>query len=179
MRSVLALFAGVRPAALVFTYSQQGRPSLAVPDIPTMDFNLTHSGEIALLAVSSSRVGVDVQSLRRCPQDLLGIATRFFSPGEVASLTWLPHSARRRAFVTAWTRKEAVAKAIGAGLAALGEVEVSLAPDQPPRVLSAPGGAARWRVFHLEIDDGCLGAVAAERGSKRLLTWEWPRRKPG
>jgi 4'-phosphopantetheinyl transferase len=162
---------------LVFRYSERGRPSLAVPDIPILDFNLAHAGEIALLAVSRHRVGVDVESLRRRPPDSMEIATQYFSPGEVATLSWLPRSARWRAFVTAWTRKEAVAKAIGAGLAALGEVEVSLAPDQPARVCSAPGGATRWRLFHLEIEDGILGAVAAERESKRLLTWDWPPQK--
>jgi len=177
MRSVLARFAGVSPAALIFRYSERGRPILAAPDMALLDFNLTHAGDVALLAISRGRVGVDVESLRRRPPDVMAVASRYFSPGELTSLTCLPPAARWRMFVTIWTRKEAVAKAIGVGLAALGEIEVGVAPDQPPRVVAAPGGAARWQLFHLESEDGMLGAVAVEGESKRLLTWKWDWRR--
>lgn len=177
MRSVLALFTGVSPAALVFTYSPRGRPMLAATDAAPLDFNLTHSAGVALLAVSRSRVGVDVESLRRPPPDIMGIATRYFSPTESTALSHLPPVARWRAFVTAWTRKEAVAKAIDTGVAALREVEVEVAPDRPPRVVSAPDGPARWRLFHLESEDGMLGAVASAGEARRLVTWDWERRR--
>jgi 4'-phosphopantetheinyl transferase len=177
MRSVLARFAGVSPAALIFRYSPRGRPILAAPDTALMDFNLTHSGDVALLAISRGRVGVDVESLRRRPPDIMGIASRYFSPGELTSLSCLPPPARWRRFVTIWTSKEAVAKAVGAGLAVLREVEVGVAPAQPPQVVAAPDGARQWRLFHLESEDGMLGAVAVEREYKRLLTWKWDRRQ--
>jgi 4'-phosphopantetheinyl transferase len=173
MRGVLAHYTGTTAAALEFAYSERGRPSLKSPAIPLIDFNLAHSGDVALLAVCSSRVGVDVEPLRQRPQDFMDIATRFFSPGEASALAQLPSAARWRAFVSAWTMKEAVTKALGVGVTGLSEVEVRLSPAQPPALLSAPGGAARWRIFQVEIGNDYLGAVAVESGVERLSTWAW------
>jgi 4'-phosphopantetheinyl transferase len=176
LRRVLGLCLDRDPAGLVFDYTERGRPSLRLASHPDFDFNLAHSGDLALLAFSSRRVGVDVERLREMP-NALAIARRFFSPREVAALKRLAEDARREGFFSAWTRKEALIKAVGTGLAGLKETEVSLAPDEIPAVLSAPGGAEAWQVFHLEPSPGFVGAVAVHAAPPpvRLTTWCWPR----
>jgi len=175
LRRVLGLCLGCDPAGLAFAYTERGRPSLRLASHPGFDFNLAHSGDLALLALSSRTVGVDVEQRREMP-NALAIARRFFSPRELAALKHLPESTRALGFFNAWTRKEALIKAVGAGLGALEEMEVSLAPDETPAVRSAPGGAGAWQLFHLEPTSGFVGAVAVHPvpPSVRLTTWSWP-----
>ena len=174
LRQVLGRCLGRDPADLEFDHSDRGRPSVRRTAPAAFDFNLAHSGEVALIALSGRTVGVDVEDVREI-RDLLAIAGRFFSPREVATLTGLAGEARRRGFFTAWTRKEAVIKAVGAGLAALEQTEVSLAPDTDPVVLAAPGGAEAWQLFHLEPCPGYVGALAVRTATTpvRLTTWSW------
>jgi 4'-phosphopantetheinyl transferase len=175
LRRVLGFCLDRDPAGLVFDYTDRGRPGLRLASHPDLDFNLAHSGDLALLAFSSRRVGVDVERLRDMP-NALAIARRFFSPREVAALTRLAEDARRDGFFNAWTRKEALMKAAGTGLAALEGTEVSLAPDEIPAVLHAPGGAEAWQLFHLEPAPGFVGALAVQAAPPpvRLTTWCWP-----
>jgi 4'-phosphopantetheinyl transferase len=175
LRRVLALCLDRDPAGLSFEYTDRGRPSLRLASHPDFDFNLAHSGDLALLALSSRTVGIDVEQLREIPNGL-EIARRFFSPREVVALKHLTENERRGGFVNAWTRKEALIKAVGAGLGALEETEVNLAPGETPTVLSAPGGAGAWQLFHLEPSAGFVGALAVQAAPPcvRLTTWQFP-----
>ena len=112
LRRVLALCLDRDPAGLSFEYTDRGRPSLRLASHPDFDFNLAHSGDLALLALSSRTVGIDVEQLREIPNGL-EIARRFFSPREVVALKHLTENERRGGFVNAWTRKEALIKAVG------------------------------------------------------------------
>jgi 4'-phosphopantetheinyl transferase len=175
LRRALGSCLGCQPAQVGFSYSDRGRPGLlAPPDFP-LDFNLAHSGELGLLALSQRRLGVDVEELRPL-RDGMQLARRFFSPREVEALAALPEELRTRGFFHAWTRKEALMKATGAGIAALGQVEVHLTPGEPPAVLAAPGGAGAWQLLHLEPAAGYVGALALQRTDEvpRLHTWSWP-----
>ena len=94
LRRVLALCLDRDPAGLSFEYTDRGRPSLRLASHPDFDFNLAHSGDLALLALSSRTVGVDVEQRREMP-NALAIARRFFSPRELAAES--EPSARTRA----------------------------------------------------------------------------------
>ena len=175
LRRVLGMCLDRDPARLLFDYTDRGRPSLRLASHPDFDFNLAHSGDLALLALSVRTVGVDVERLREVP-NALAIARRLFSPQEVSALTRLGPDARNHGFFNAWTRKEALIKAVGAGLAALEETEVTLAPEEIPAALRAPGGAEAWQLFHLEPSPGFVGAVAvhAAPAPVRVTRWRWP-----
>jgi 4'-phosphopantetheinyl transferase len=175
VRRLLALTVECDPAGLTFDYSDRGRPSLRLPADLRLDFNLAHSGDVALFAIARRTVGVDVESVREMAE-VLTIARRFFSPRELAVLAGLEGDERQRGFFVAWTRKEAVMKATGAGLGALEETEVTLAPGERPRVVSAPGGGEGWRLLHLEPTATSVGAVAFAESADpvvRLTTWTW------
>ncbi|PQJ95513.1 hypothetical protein CXB77_15215 [Chromatium okenii] len=73
---ILARYLAVAPAALNFIYGINGKPALADA---ALEFNLTTSGELALVAISTTAVGVDCEMLR--PQRRwLAIAQRMFAP---------------------------------------------------------------------------------------------------
>ena len=173
MRAILARYVGVAPAELDLVSGPHGRPALAGRAAEAgIDFNLTHSGDLALLAVARGRrVGVDLERLRT-DLDALEIAERFFCPAETAALRALPAPARVEAFFRYWTAKEAFLKATGTGLSApLDGFEVSLAPDGAPTlaaVRAAPEQVARWSMRRVDPDPGYLAVVVAEGPAWRL-----------
>ena len=94
---------------LTLRVQEYGKPALA--DRPDIHFNLSHSGSLAVCAVSEYPVGVDVEKLRSADR---GVALRCFQPREQA---WMERSADKgRAFTRLWTRKESYMKLLGVGL---------------------------------------------------------------
>jgi 4'-phosphopantetheinyl transferase len=140
-----------------------------------LHFNLAHSGELALLALTrAGEVGVDVERIRPMP-DALELAARFFSPREVAALQTVPPDDANAAFFRLWTRKEAWLKATGEGIAeSLARVEVTCRAEEACRVVAIGGdaaAAAEWSLHSLEPAAGCLGALAIRRRDVRLRCW--------
>ncbi|HPB28430.1 MAG TPA: 4'-phosphopantetheinyl transferase superfamily protein [Acidobacteriota bacterium] len=177
LRAVLARCLGADAAELRFGMTAHGKPYLTEP-AASLCFNLAHSGGFALLAVSvADVVGVDVERVRT-DLDLNGIARRFFRPEESAALAALPAAQRTEAFFAVWTRKEALLKALGKGIAGgVDRYGVTVDPGSPARVVAAAGGpgeAACWWVADLAAGSGYRAAVAAPATPRRVLTWAWP-----
>jgi len=139
------------------------------PIVPggAIEFNLTHSGAIVAIALARIPVGVDVELIRDMP-DRAAIVERFFHPAESAALASSAPEAAQTAFFRTWTRKEAVAKAVGLGLSLpLDEYCVSTNPADPC-VVALPDGqppADQWSLFDIAPEPGYIGAIAvAQRG---------------
>src|SRR5580704_12029589 len=117
LRILLAGYLGIDPAAVSFSYSEKGKPSLGAAHAGSnLQFNISHSGGVTLLAFARGReIGVDVEQLRS-DFEVEAIARRFFSPSEQRQLAALPAEKSVDAFFRCWTRKEAYIKAIGDGL---------------------------------------------------------------
>ncbi|MCC6191126.1 MAG: 4'-phosphopantetheinyl transferase superfamily protein [Anaerolineales bacterium] len=177
LRQILAAYLRTAPAALRFSYSAQGKPFLAEPSA-ALQFNITHSHEIAVVAVAeAAAVGTDVEhDARRIDVD--EIAGRFFAQGEAAELNSLPAAERPRAFLRCWTRKEAILKAHGGGLGVpLDSFDVSLLPGEPPRLIRAGRelGATGWDLFDVSVPAGYVAALAVEGGGSRPCErGHWP-----
>jgi 4'-phosphopantetheinyl transferase len=175
LRRILTRYLHCEPHQLVFSTGQYGKPGLISHE--GIDFNLAHSGDYAVVAVTRGRkVGVDVERFRH-DMELESIARRFFSQGEVSELLALPPEQREAAFFNGWTRKEAYIKAHGLGLSLpLDSFDVSLAPNKPA-VLRAtrpnPREAARWTFESLEVDSGYASAVAVEGQGLEFRLWDW------
>jgi 4'-phosphopantetheinyl transferase len=177
LRSILGRYLDIDPAAVSFASGPEGKPELATPQHRWIEFNVSHSHGLGLCAVARRRVGVDVEYVWRRAENLEEIVKRFFSPAEHASFLELPAEKRRQGFYNGWTRKEAFIKAIGRGLfAALDSFDVSLKPEDPPRIIAvrdAAENAARWSLFSLEPDVEYTGALAVEGDAIRLSCWRW------
>ncbi|HEV2854678.1 MAG TPA: 4'-phosphopantetheinyl transferase superfamily protein [Thermoanaerobaculia bacterium] len=176
LRTLLASYLGTRPELVRFTYGPRGKPFLAPPlDAGGLHFNLSNSDELALVGfVLGREIGVDVEYLRKMP-DCEQISERFFSESERTVLRSIPFPAKEEAFFNCWTRKEAYLKAVGEGLAApLDSFDVTLALDEPPRMLTLEGDAgraARWFFHHLRPAPDYVGAIAIEGGTWEVRTW--------
>ena len=162
MREVLATYTGQSPAHLRFDYGASGKPSLADDLGVRPHFNLSHTVDLAALAITVDHpLGVDIERVRPLKEDIAG---RFFSPAEVAALGALPVDARETAFYRCWTRKEAFVKATGHGLGfPLDSFDVTLTADAPAILRIAgqsPQQVALWRLLHFDAAPGVVGAIA-------------------
>ncbi len=170
LKALLAAYLDVPVEAVTVVEDAHGRPRLDAPH--ALDFNWSHSGEHALVAVARGlpALGVDIERRRARPR-ALALAERFFAPSEYVMLESLPAGARDDAFMRLWTAKEAVLKAHGRGLAyGLARVRFSLddAGARPLAFFGDVGEPRQWHFDGLEIAPGLLGAVAW-RGAERSL----------
>lgn len=132
LREILASYlATAAPEELRFAYGPAGKPRLAEPAAGTgLQFNLSHSGALALYAITwGEPVGVDLEAVRPMPE-LARIATQYFRPAESDLLRRLGPDRCLGTFFQLWTQKEALAKACGLGLAEA--LEPADAPVGPP-----------------------------------------------
>jgi 4'-phosphopantetheinyl transferase len=168
LRTILGWYTGLPPGEVLIEHEEHGKPVLrpgrAGPGEPVPHFNLSHSHDLALAAVTiGAPVGVDVERVRRLA-DADRIAARFFAAAEYERYRAIGADERHLAFFNAWTRKEAVIKALGQGLSRpLASVEVTLAPGEPARLVrfdGQPGESAGWSLHAFEPLPGYCGAVA-------------------
>jgi 4'-phosphopantetheinyl transferase len=176
LRLILGRYLDVKPSQLQFSYGPHGKPALASEcGVNALRFNLSHSHELALYAVTRGRdVGVDVEHVRG-DMDTEAIANRFFSEQETAILRSLAPEGRRKAFFACWTRKEAYIKARGEGLTIPPDsVSVAFAPGEAAGLLDVrdrPGEASSWSLLELHPDPSYAAALAVEGRNLRLRLW--------
>ncbi len=178
LRQILGAYLDRPTGELRFAYGPKDKPRL-VDECGGREvrFNLSHSGDVALVAVTGGReIGVDVERIRALA-DRDRLAQRFFSPQEVAVLERLPSESRSEAFFTCWTRKEAYLKAKGGGISiGLDQFDVSPVPGEPAALLSHrsdPRETSRWSLHDLEPGPGYAGALAVEVPCDRVLCLDW------
>src|SRR6266498_958158 len=165
LRAILASYVGIAPQDLKFSYSDKGKPALA-GITNTTRFNLAHSCEMAVYAVSLNReLGIDLEFLRDELADE-NVARRFFSPREVSTLFSIPVEKRKEAFFTCWTRKEAYIKARGEGLSMpLQNFDVAFEPGEPAALVRNHVDAKenlRWSMKALDVPPGYAAALVVE-----------------
>lgn len=158
LREILGRYLGAPAGQIRFVYNAFGKPALSPAFGSRLRFNLSHSGDCALIAVvADADVGVDVEQVRPLP-DQAEIARHFFSATEVDELSQVPSHLRAHAFFCCWTRKEAQVKARGAGLES-----TDLRPAQ------------RWSRYQIEPAPGYIGALVVEgRGWRLAPLASWP-----
>jgi 4'-phosphopantetheinyl transferase len=164
LRQVLAAYAGCEAASIVFDYGQLGKPTLSGPN-DQLQFSLAHGGGLAAVAVArQSRVGVDIERVDRdYPWD--EVSSRVITPEEEHELAGLGEGVRSEAMFRLWTRKEAVAKATGQGLAlGLRDLRVGAGGQElaaeMATVVQAAGSA--WWLLDLPLGDMWAAALAVE-----------------
>ncbi len=169
LHEVLRRYLG--PRELDFELAAHGKPGLK--GNPELQFNLSHCGMHVVIALARSQpLGVDIESLSR-RVDALELARRFFHADEAAALSALPGSAQADAFLSLWTHKEAVLKALGHGLA-FGLDRLRFALDgtgrvQQLRALADDAEAAVHWQLHAFMPAPALTGCLAWRGPPRRV----------
>jgi 4'-phosphopantetheinyl transferase len=116
LRRLISAYTGLDASRIGFRVGPQGKPSLEEPRGSDLRFNVSHSGEVALLAFSlCQEIGVDVE-YKRSDVDFLSLAELSFSRDERAAILSCSPADRADLFYEFWTCKEACIKADGRGL---------------------------------------------------------------
>jgi 4'-phosphopantetheinyl transferase superfamily len=156
LREVLGRYLGADPGSLRFATEEGGKPRLEPPD--ALRFNLSHSSDAALCAVSIDiEVGVDLE-LRRRRADEVAIARRVFGRQTAEELAALDPDAREREFLLAWVRHEASLKCRGAGILSERAEDDRTLPWVTAWELGLRGAAA----------------LACETEPSEVRRWRWP-----
>lgn len=168
---VLSAYLGQDKTAIQLESEEHGRPRLAAGYDSSLDFNWSHSGDHALIAVGRHvRPGVDVECVRP-RQRLLEIARRYFDPVEVSLLERLAEGARLEAFLAMWTAKEAVLKALGRGIAfGLDRVGVDLEDGAPALRRLGDDDGGGWQLQGFSPAAGVLAALAWKGERRHVRT---------
>jgi 4'-phosphopantetheinyl transferase len=174
LRSILSIYVNSPGRELQFASGPFGKPKLApIHDQKKIAFNLSHSHEVALIAITQGReIGVDVERVR---EDFVfdEVAQRFFTARELAALHALPLHLQREAFYKCWTSKEAFLKAKGTGLSGqLDEVELVLTDH----VVSVKGTIPNLSLIELTVDRDYVAALVVDGVEPRLTYHAWESR---
>jgi 4'-phosphopantetheinyl transferase len=113
LRMLLALYAGQPANGIALSYGQFGKPEIADQK---WHFNLSHSEDRALIAISSYPIGIDLECMDRAGVDIAELLNIVCHRNEITALAFLPQAERSKFFYQLWVQKEAYCKALGTGL---------------------------------------------------------------
>lgn len=169
MRLRLASYLDIDPADVCYQIGHAGKPTIARRG-RDVRFNLSHSGERAVLAIAMGRdVGVDVEQHREI--DVLPLMDLVCAPRERETVAAAGGTARIEAFYRCWTRKESFVKALGHGLSfPLPGVDVSR--DGAPLIVDGrrERRLTTWSVMSIEADAGYSAALTVPGGVRDVVT---------
>jgi len=163
LRVVLGGYLNLPPRQVQISYTPDKKPVLTSNSYGALQFNVTHSDALALIAVTRAReIGIDIECLRT-DFDADALAKRFFAPTEYAAIDQTPPDERHATFLHYWTCKEAYLKALGTGLrVSLRDFTVAL--DNASVTLTGPKGngtdIAPYRLYLLNPSPEYVGAIA-------------------
>ena len=181
LRRLLAHYLDTSSAQIKFAVNAHGKPELK-SNPHSLRFNISHSRNQALFAFCFERdIGVDIEWARPDldAQKILRLANRFFTTSESHTLSTLEEAARRAAFFRLWTRKEALLKAIGTGVAGgLSQYEISLLAGEKPQILAPTDEAKLWSLFDLQVEAEYSGALAVrieDASNFAVQSWDFDK----
>ncbi len=172
LRRLISNYLKIDPQDVNFVTNKYGKPF--IDGINKLQFNISHSGNIVLIAFHKSKpVGVDVE-MHRDDIKYAEIAERFFSKNEVQALKTALQSNQKELFFRVWSRKEAYIKGIGKGLSIpLGSFDVSLTKEA--KILKAETKASdknQWNIKSLNPKKGYSAAVTCALPDFSLKCWQ-------
>jgi 4'-phosphopantetheinyl transferase len=171
VRDILSRYTLTKAEDLEFTAGDHGKPRLAPSfDSSAIEFNLSHSHERAVLALSQRHeLGVDIEYMKS-DFEIFEVAQRFFTASEVKQLRALPEPLQRDAFYQCWTSKEAFLKAKGTGLAGkLDEVNIKVNGSQVRVQASVTG----WALQELTCSPEYKAALVTRDKPLKVFGYRW------
>lgn len=159
LRVILGRTLGVAPREVPIGTGEHGKPALTSG---TIGFNVSHAHGFILVALrEAGPVGIDVETTRR-RVSLPGMPRRALAATERRAFEALPPAAMPRAFLQAWSRKEAYAKGLGLGL------DLDFRTIDVGWEGAAVTGDPPWEVRSLALPAPYVGAVAAPGSGWRV-----------
>ena len=113
LRNILTLYLHIEAKNIIFNYGKNGKPELSMDS--SIFFNMSHSGEHALVGISEAPIGIDIEYMDR-KANFDSLAPLIMTNKEKEKFYLLRENEKISAFYRLWTRKEAFVKCLGQGL---------------------------------------------------------------
>lgn len=172
LRFVLAEYLGCQPQQIRFELGDYGKPY--VVDSPVY-FNLSHSGDVLVIAISScEQIGVDVEQYQD-RKSLPSLVEKCFSSSEVKFWKNLNEEQRLKVFYQFWVRKEAFVKAVGRGIA-LGLENCVLDTQSFQTFIDLPSGYGKpsnWKIDAIDLWEQYASAVVVNVPAYKFELFQW------
>ncbi|MFT5505149.1 MAG: 4'-phosphopantetheinyl transferase [Gammaproteobacteria bacterium] len=162
-RNVLARHLSCKPREVAIDLEPGRRPVLSHYSAEQIDFNLSHSRNWVVMAVSENlnRIGVDIE-FQRDNLDYAGMAERVFSQAEQKQLASLEGCARQSYFYQIWTIKESISKALGLGMKiGFGKIDINIEGGNS-YLKSIPSLIKDWQIVGFELNQTFSLAIALQ-----------------
>jgi 4'-phosphopantetheinyl transferase len=160
LKTILSRHTGRAAADIVIDEGKDTKPSL-IADPLGLRFNVSHSGDCAVIALGKASLGVDIEAIGET-FDWRCVATHLFHHRERAIIASAPEAEQARIFFQFWTLKEAYLKGIGSG--SLDDMTSFFVPDAGGLV-----GDPQWKLQPLAAPAGFTAALASSDPSAVLV----------
>ncbi len=158
LRCLLGSYLQIPPELISFTYNKNGKPALAPEHESSLSFNLSHSGDWAVFAITTgSEVGIDIEFVDT-ELDFMQIANSYFSVSEQEELKNSLPEKKRSKFYHLWTQKESNLKLQGTGFS----VDFSKAKKTP---------ASNTTTFNVAVDH--VATIASNMVAKPITFYDF------
>lgn len=162
-RIILSQYLNLPPCQIKIVTKTNRKP--IVSDSATrarLDFNLTHSKNLCLLAISlTDIIGIDLEYKRKI-NNCLALAKRFFTNEEHKMLAAYDNLLRNDIFLRIWTAKEAVLKGADLGIAGnLDQFTVNF--DKKNNLISINSlleDLNKWSIYSLPLNNDFVATLA-------------------
>jgi len=158
LRTILSLCLNTNPHKIDFIFHEHKKPT-----VNGIEFNISHTGDYVLIAISPKAVGIDVEFLNR-EFDFKSILDITFSNKEIDYIG--NKDINPTNFYVMWTRKEALLKASGEGVS--DNLHLIECLDEH---LEREKEVFKMRTFM--IADNYVASIATTLDQKELLFWNW------
>lgn len=167
-RRLVAQYAACPPEEQVWARDERGRPLILEPC--GLQVSLSHAEAVVAAALSwGAPVGVDVERLRPLA-DRGALARTALSEAELRAVDEAPEVLRDARVLRFWTRKEAVAKALGTGLATNLRAVVTTADGAVVSLPGECGEISAWSLADLPAPDDVIASVAVRAPGVPVVT---------
>ncbi len=174
LRILLGIHLDRNPAELAISVSESGKPFLADHVGLETHFNVSHSGDVGLIAITNSGpIGIDVERID-AGHDLHGVAEFSFTRAERLRFEAMSPVGRPREFFSIWTGKEAVVKAWGDGMRfPLNRLEIPFRSASPACGWPIPTGSSGRPPLYLKDLPAIPGYAAALAVTSPFAPIQW------
>lgn len=162
LRRILSDYIQTNAESIIFSYTEFGKPFINNSEVY---FNLSHSGDWCLIAVSLIKeIGIDIEKIREI-DDVLKIAEKYFALNEYEHLKSFEGIKQLNEFFRIWTLKESFIKAIGEGLSfPLKNFSVLSGKNNSPvlKLFDNKKEGTNWKLLNLDSESGYYSSLAVK-----------------
>lgn len=152
--------------------TKAGKPFIINTPIP-IQFNLSHSHELATIAISQTEtIGIDIETPRK--HNFMDIAQRFYHQDEFTRLATASATEREALFFKLWTLKEAFFKALGGGISmGLEKINIDVNTDKIAVIFAAElaQDEQHWQFYQTQIRENFYCSLATKSNTPIAIQW--------